>query len=292
MNPVREEIVKRLSSINDLPTRSVSMARLCDALKESHGTAPDFAEIVDIVEHDVGLAARLIRIANSPRYAGRYDRITSIHQAINRIGLDKVSKICLAVSAMQLFPSSSSLLDLADFWVHSISVAMTIREIAMSKKRTPDIESLYSAGLFHDVGALILDRYFPEHYRRTRDSAHRDGVAVYDAERRHLGIDHGEVGSLLLDRWGLTGQISAAAAFHHFPHEASESYVAVAQVVHLADFACGALGAFEPGDSQPQESSLSAWDECGIDIERMREIISRAQERIGEAGDFVELVNA
>jgi hypothetical protein len=73
-----------------------------------------------------------------------------------------------------------------------------------SRKR----EEAFLAGLFHDVGKAVIAARFPGMYR--------DGGGVAE-ERDALGFDHGDLGEVLLTRWEIPGDLSAAVGTHHRP---------------------------------------------------------------------------
>ncbi|MBD3346541.1 MAG: HDOD domain-containing protein [Chitinivibrionales bacterium] len=287
MEKQRSEIIARLSSIEGLPSLSSTMVKLKERVCNTDTSLAGFGEIAAIIEQDVGLAMKIMRMANSVHYTGKYGDISSIDQAISRLGIDMVCRLCLAAAAMELFPVSSNLISLSDFWRHSIGVALTVRQVG-ERRRLVDSDG-YIAGLFHDIGILVLDRHFYEGYAEARNVAKKENIPVYEAERRSLGIDHGEIGGLLCRLWRLPEDVATAVSFHHFPEKAPEPFVDLTQVVHLSDFACSALGVFEPGDLQLQECSFSAWDNLGIGMEEMRKIIEYTESRIAETDTFVAL---
>jgi HD-like signal output (HDOD) protein len=55
-----------------------------------------------------------------------------------------------------------------------------------------------------------------------------------EAERRVLGIDHAEVGAVLLESWGLPADIVEAVRYHHRPDDFEGDPLGV-DLVHIAD---------------------------------------------------------
>ncbi|HBA57136.1 MAG TPA: histidine kinase, partial [Alteromonas macleodii] len=60
----------------------------------------------DVIGQDPSLSARMIKIANSA-YMGRSVKVTSISQAVTRIGLRQIKNISTALAMEQLFVSKN-----------------------------------------------------------------------------------------------------------------------------------------------------------------------------------------
>ena len=71
-----------------IPPRPAILDQLGQELRSAE---PDFRRISDYVSHDVGLAAGLVKIANSPYFGFRL-RARTVLQALNLLGLDVASK--------------------------------------------------------------------------------------------------------------------------------------------------------------------------------------------------------
>ena len=77
--------------------------------------------------------------------------------------------------------------------------------------------SVFSAGLLHDVGQLILATGLPEEYAAVLQGAKDQGRPVWQVEQEHFGATHADVGAYLLALWGLPNPIVEAVAMHHCP---------------------------------------------------------------------------
>jgi putative nucleotidyltransferase with HDIG domain len=243
-----------------------------------------------IIEKDLGLSAKILKIANSVFYSGKYGQIGNVGQAVARLGIDEVSHICTAVSSIQLFNDTSGMLDLKDFWKHSLGVAIVMRHIAdraeHMKKYSPNA---YTAGLFHDIGILILDRYYSNIYKVVLETAKKEPLSLFEIEKNVLGIDHGELGALLCKKWKLPEEICLSVEYHHAPDACREDFRLLAQLIHVANFACSILGIPEPGDNAIQMASHGAWHDLGLDNCDLNKIAEDVEEGITRSGVFMSL---
>ena len=80
-----------------------------------------FAEIGEIIIHDSGLTARLLRIVNSAFY-GFPGKVEKIYHAIGWIGTDQLSGLILSTVVLDKFKSiPDSVINMESFWQHSIA---------------------------------------------------------------------------------------------------------------------------------------------------------------------------
>ncbi len=261
-----------------------------EQLSRGENSASGAASIGSIIEKDLGLSAKVLKIANSVFYSGRFGRIGDVKQAVARLGIEEVGRICTTVGSMQLFKGSSGIIDLKDFWKHSVGVAIVMRYFAqkvdMDKSKA---HNAYVAGLFHDVGIMVLDNFFNDIYKTVREAGKSQPLMLYKLEREILGIDHGEIGSLLLHRWRLPEELCDAVAWHHAPDQCPEEFRRMAQLIHVANFTCSALGIGEPGDEIIQTSSDGAWHDLSLDTNDLNKIAEAVEEGIAQSGVFVSL---
>lgn len=109
-----------------------------------------FGDVTKVLEQDGVLTGTVLKVAQSSAFAGR-QRITSIHQAMVRIGLQTVRNIVLQVAlTSRVFRSQSYGPAMNSLRRHSTAVAHIARAIC---KYTPfDGEFAFMCGVLHDVG--------------------------------------------------------------------------------------------------------------------------------------------
>ena len=211
-------------------------------------------------------------------------------QAVARLGTEEVCRICTTVGCMQMFTGASGLVDPREFWRHSIGVAIVTRQFSEHLiRKSSKSNNAYIAGLFHDIGILVFDNYFTEIYRTVREAGKTGSMPLHALEREILGIDHGEIGELLIRRWRLPDEICDAVQWHHAPDSCPEESRSLSQLIHVANFTCSALGIPEPGDAAIQTSSDGAWHDLDLDTIDLNKIADDVEEGIAKSGVFVSL---
>ena len=201
----RQSIQKAMAK---LPPISVVVQRIL-VLTTDPATTVD--ELASAVEGDQVLAAKVIRLVNSP-FFGLDREVTSIRQAVIFLGFNTIRQLVMSVSfgyAFEFVPRA----ELDRFWRHSLAVAILSRRIA---ELVPgmDADRLFASGLLHDLGHLVLLTAFPEEYRQIIEEASHTGD-ISTLEREHFGIDHADVGLVLGTEWNFPAQIVDAIYYHH-----------------------------------------------------------------------------
>ena len=116
----------------------------------------------EVIGQDPSLSARMIKIANSA-YMGRSVKVTSINQAVTRIGLRQIKNISTALAMEQLFVSKNDVVGkyLQLEWTKTVnivanSMAALQLYIARTKKRELSIDTMTLASLVHNIGVLPI----------------------------------------------------------------------------------------------------------------------------------------
>lgn len=164
-----------------------------------------------IIERDPAITAKILRVANSAYYG--LNQVPSIGRAISILGLNTIRSLVIGVAYQQIISGKiqSARFSKLEFWQHSLAVAIGARILA--KLKLPlKAEELYCAGMMHDVGLLVMDRFCPIELDASLQLAADRELELQVAERQILQFDHAEVGGLLAERWGLSPLMIGAIA--------------------------------------------------------------------------------
>jgi HD-like signal output (HDOD) protein len=171
----------------------------------------------------------------------RGNPIASVSHAVARLGLNRIRNVVLSLSVNRIWghlraPSSFSM---ARFNLHSLATA-TAGEI-LSRSTTPEnTDHAFVAGLFHDVGELLLMNTFPAEYSPLLEGAPLAGEELEECEREKFGITHAEVSAAVTAYWNLPRAIQTAVEFHERPGDATP--VSLSQITHAAVLYSDACG--------------------------------------------------
>lgn len=230
------EYNKILDSIQDVPTLPSIANKVIQAINDPQSNAK---AIADIIKNDPALTARLLKIGNSAYYAG-YSPCVNVQNAVTRMGMLQIKRLVFSISILDAFDKyAASGFDIKDFWKHSIAVAYNTRTIG-SVARFRDTEDLFTAGLLHDIGMLIIIKYMPEMFDAIMKKREENPeISFYQCERADFPISHCEIGSWLSVRWQMSREIQSVIFSHHQPPINSTLFekdvIMFSAVVYLAD---------------------------------------------------------
>lgn len=234
-----EELCSRIGTLPVIP------AFLMRLLQHIDDPSIGIDQIAEDIRCDQGLAARVLRVANSSFY-GLPAQVSSIKDAIYLIGTANLRSLALAAGMMQYLPRATEAFDYRRFWKHGLGTALCAQ--ALSRYTDRDDGSAFTAGLLHDIGQLVLAICSPEIYRQFVDPDAHEGFDL-ESERSVLGFDHGRVGYELACRWYLPAGIRTAILRHHCPDEPPHDWLT--DLTHVACAYCPADADRSPASAAP-----------------------------------------
>ncbi|MCC6346670.1 MAG: HDOD domain-containing protein [Nitrospirales bacterium] len=228
MNDPLQLLTKKITKLPTIPATAHQIMNLADDESASLG------KLESIIQQDPAIAARIVSFSNSALF-GHTSSCTTVVCAIQRIGVNNVRNIALGISLMTLFDDGGQehASGYQKLYHHSLVVGMLSKHIAEGSglKRT---EEYFLSGMLHDLGFLLLNRYFPGMYRKATDES-AGGECLLETEKAIIGSTHAEVGAWLADKWNLPEAIWEAILHHHTP-SCAKMHAKLSAVVHLADY--------------------------------------------------------
>jgi len=140
-----------------------------------------------IIETEPVLAAKILKQVNSAAYA-LPNKITSISRAVTMLGFSSVRQLAINLLLYNklIQQGSKRAFDLLFFWQHCLYVASLSRRIAVALKY-PDPDLVYTGGLLHDIGKIVLENYGRVTYSDFIHSMGKSGHSTIEEERRFSG---------------------------------------------------------------------------------------------------------
>lgn len=272
--PVLREQVRstltRLSRTGELPalpaaaTAALAIARDPDAGVEV---------LAQVVRADVGLAARIVRAANSAAFARRVPART-LAEAVLTLGLRRTCDLLVAAGARQLFrrvPRHAERL-----WNHALASALVAEEIARETGAV-DRALAFLPALFHDVGRIAFLLADDDAFRLMHEQPDGQGARP-EAERAWYGFDHAEAGAILAEDWGLVHDQVEGVRWHHRPAQAERGKL-LAAVINVADTGAYAMGF---GSATVAPSDDAGREMLGLTAERVANAVVEARRVFAE----------
>lgn len=213
----RDEILMVLRRIEVLPTFPTVMAEVINVIEDPMSSAADLAKNMD-----PSMVSEVLRIANTAYFGTRnFRRITSIEHAIAIIGLEQISQIILHMPFLSML-SGSGELDREKFVRHSMICAIASKVVSQTI-RMGDQQAVYIGGLMHDIGTIIMCRYFNSEWKVIECLVRDKDYTWAQAEEEVFSCDHGMIGACLLTIWNIPQSVTDGVMYHHCPENAADN---------------------------------------------------------------------
>jgi putative nucleotidyltransferase with HDIG domain len=199
------------------------------ALGLMRGAEAKLDDVVEAASLDPVIAGLVMQLANSALFGSR-SRISTLSQAIGRLGFTNAKKVITSAALRPMFSPAR----LQDAWQHSLEIADLSEQLARHAG-TPDPAEAYLAGLVHDVGRIAL-LSMPLYDSARLHGLVSGGCPPLYAESLVLRTDHAEMGAKISEGWRLPEMMVSAIRQHHRPEKADNP---LGHMLYLAEYLSG-----------------------------------------------------
>jgi len=178
---------------------------LIDVIRVLDSKNASVDRLVPIIKKDISLYSAVLATANTPVFGGR-GRVTSLKEALLRIGFNKMLTILRLISLKNSF---SQELDLKIFWETATQVAdLTVSISKLISNASAD--DAYSLGMMHNCGIpMMLEAV--NHYPQFIDEIDTAVLDTWlDAENDSFGMNHIQISYEIAERWLMPKNVSHA----------------------------------------------------------------------------------
>lgn len=167
------------------------------------------SQLGKVIESDMSVSAQILKLANSVFFAARDKRISSLREAVVRIGFEQTKKAVVSMSVIQHVSSSQNNTGFShtDFWFHSIAVAI-ITEMLAKKENIVNPDEAFVFGLLHELGVLLYNEYFNSIFLRLLEKSTSLGLPFSYFQKDELNITHNDLMARLSDSWGFSREFT------------------------------------------------------------------------------------
>ena len=170
-----------LKHIEQIPMLPMVSQKIVHAISDENASVKDIAALI---EKDQSLTLKIMKIANSSFY-GSLSKVTSLENALVKLGMGEVKSVVLGVSVRNFFSTPvNGIFDRNRFWKHAI-ICSQIAKFLGSYFHMGNDDSFFLSGLIHDMGKVVLDEYF---HVSIRLKFPLKESAFYHFEIRHLFV--------------------------------------------------------------------------------------------------------
>jgi HD-like signal output (HDOD) protein len=176
-----------------------------------------FTDLGDLVEKDAVMAGNLLHLVNSPLFV-RWDAINSVRDAITVLGTTRLRNVVLGMSVAGMWNQSRlpAYWSMKRFNMHSAAVAL-LSDLLAQHVPVHYREGAFAAGLFHDLGRLLIAVALPQLNASIWSRFVAGGRTYLECEQATLGFSHADLSAAALAVWKLPQSVQVAVATHHGP---------------------------------------------------------------------------
>ena len=275
-------MAETVGAIESLPPFPATYAEIMKLARDGSSSSREIARKIQL---DPSLLATVFKLANSS-YFGFRNRVDSLDLAVTLLGVEGIANLVLSAQTFDALGNTDGQggLDLQSFWRHAVGTAFVARTLAARLNVAE--ESAFLSGMLHDLGKVVLDRFFADRYKPVLEHARTHEMSLIRAEETLLELTHAQIGGQLAVEWKLAEKFQDCMLYHHVP-QTNCRYHRLVCLVHLADVLCRNLGYGSSGDVSVPEIDPSVQERFSLGSERLKAYAEDAQRSIEGADSFL-----
>ena len=230
-----KELIKEIKNLKPVPA---IVNQITTAIDDPNSSAADIAKII---RFDPAVTANLLKACNSA-YFGLPNPVDSVKDAVSLLGMDQIIELVLVKSGAKALSKKQKGYGLHEgvMWKHAVSSAIISKEIC-KKTSLGNKNIIFTAALLKDIGKTVLDRYVSNSFEKIINLVKKKGYSFREAEKKVIGIDHGELGAMIATEWKFSPKMINIIRHHHLSDESQQKNTDIA-IVYLADCVCMMMG--------------------------------------------------
>jgi len=276
----REEILRKACAIPQMPMPVQKVLAYLDKPEA------DLRSLAKLIEYDPGLTVNVLRMANSTLFCAGC-KVTTVKDALMRLGLHRVYQLVIAsgVAPFTRFEIKGYGLKPGELLEHSVAVATASELLARELDIVPPPHT-FTAGLLVNIGKSVMGAFLEVDAAPILDMAHERQISFEQAEELVLGINHAELGAILLERWSIPEPIVNIVRYRLRPDDCPERDLAL-DLVHVGDVIAKMTGIGMGIDGMQYAPSQAVFERLAITPQHMENVMVVMLEQIADLRDIL-----
>ncbi|WPL13135.1 HDOD domain-containing protein [Thiorhodovibrio litoralis] len=192
-------------------------------------------KLASAITKDAAMAARLVKLANSPLFPSSHGNIQTVDRGVVLLGFDAVRDLAVSLSVIEQVirgQSRDALLEEMALAFHTATQSQTLARLAQDKESA----EIFVAGLLYRIGVLAVlsspDPRVEDYLAEKADFDPNEAVQIARMEKRVFGCDMTQLSRRLAQHWSL-GQVLQEALAPD-PSQAGERIAAGRRIAEVA----------------------------------------------------------
>ena len=267
-----DELLYRARKLPAFPETTVRLAQIVS------NQGYDIEDVASCVKYDQSLTLKLLSAANSAAYYSSEDPVSTVHEAVLRLGSSQVLTIAVSRQVRSRFQVAFPAYRLVEgeLWKHSVATALA-GEIASCYCDLASSPEVFTTALLHDVGKVVLGNFIDHSiFRAISDLRVSQKLSLIEAETRVLGISHAGLGGYIAENWNLPKSIVDGILYHHDPALGSKD---ICYLVFLANCVAHRILKASSPDPSARELPKEIAKHMGVSPKRLDKFCEMAASR-------------
>ena len=283
-----EFLLRRMRHKSDFPALSESVSAI-NRIASSESESVNKLSLS--ILRDFSLTNKILRLVNSVHYrqAGG-GNISTISRAVIVLGFDAVRNIVITVLLFEHLQDKANANVLKEEFLRANLAGILAKDIT-GQLKARDLEQAFICSVFHNLGRLLAQFYFPEETEEIRNLMTQKSCSEAVAAQRVLGIGFEELGIGIARSWGFPPLIVNSMerlppGAVRRPRSPEERLRALSS---YSNDLCQAIATLEPAEREKELVRIKAryGDTVPLDDKSVHEVIQRS---IEEVTDFARII--
>ena len=151
------------------------------------------------------------------------------------VGIRGIKNILFTVGSLKAFAEIGG--NNENLWKHAYQTAFYSYNLAKNfcSDDKITVEDSYICGLLHDMGKIVYESAHPDFLENVKKACFAKGIDSELFEKILSGVNHGEIGARIAEKWNFSESIIAVIRFHHAPDNCPQKFRRLSSVVYIAD---------------------------------------------------------
>ena len=273
---IKQRLDAIINNIDQLPSIPEVASKIINMVNDP---AVSFKQVAELISKDQAMTANILKLSNSA-YFSKGKEISSIDRALVTLGLKEVKNIVMVVAAKPVLdkPIIGYDLEKGVLWNHGLLVANIANSMALLKKRKDVADVVFTGGIIHNVGKVVVALYIKTAYKEILDYVQSKGVPFSIAEKEVMGYNHQEIGEKILAKWQFPPVLQSIVRFYAQPDQAPAQFRFEVSTIHIANLLALMAGIGVGSDGLYHEFNRVALETVGLTEAEINEIFSKIPE--------------
>ena len=278
-----QKLMKEIKNLKPIPAVANQLLTVVDNPDSS------MEDIANVIQYDPAITASVLKTCNAA-YFGLKNPAESIKDAVNMLGTDQVIELVLLKSGAKALSGTQKGYGLegGDMWRYSVASAVIAKQVAV-KLSLKNKNTIFTSALLKDIGKIILESHVSDSSVKIKELVENKNFSFREAEKKILGIDHGELGAMIAKMWKFSPKMIKIIRHHHLADETMIKDKEIASV-YLADCICMMMGQGVGSDGLSYRFKDQAMKELGFSADDVAMIIAEFGINMQEVEELLHIV--